>query len=826
MGSPLIEISNVSKAYGGVRALDDVSLTIEQGEVHALCGENGAGKSTLNKILAGVVQSDSGSVSLLGEDVAPRTVREAEGLGVTMIHQELVAFPHLAAPDNIFIGHEPTKLAGLMLDRARMDRESADLIARLKEEISLKTKLEDLSTAARQMVGIARALAQDCKLLIMDEPTASLSSRETEVLFQVVSDLKASGISVLYVSHRLAEVFQIADRVTVLKDGRFVSTTPISDLTQNDLIKLMVGREGGDFVYAEGHVGEPRLVVEGLSLEGSYQDVSLEVRAGEIVALAGLIGAGRSEVAQAIFGVDRATSGKVTVDGRQLSLASPEEAKRAGVALIPEDRQHQGLVLQAPISENISLASLKSISRVGLIDNRAEESIADTQIGALAIKVGSREDPAQSLSGGNQQKVLVAKWLATSPGVLIVDEPTRGVDVGAKAEIHRLIRKLADEGAAVLVISSELPEVLALADRVIVMREGRVSGELSRENANEESVLALALPEQKSDVSDTKASEPFWSRIVSQREYSILALLILAVLVVSIVNPGFRTSANIVDALLNLSPIVIAACGATFVILAKEIDISIGSMMGLVAALMGLAVSADRWGWPVWAGVVLALGAGVGIGALNGFLVGVARVPSIIVTLGMLGALRGVTEFAMGGEWVTDVPDSLRFFGTGKLLGLPVGIILAVLTVAVCSYVLAWTPFGRRVRAVGSNAHAAHLSGVSLKKVRWGVFAISGLCVAIATLIAATRVPVIESGIGRDFELLVVTCVVVGGTSIQGGRGSIFGTVVGVALLGMISTFMIFLQIGGSAYWERAIQGVVILAAVLLDYRTRRRAKA
>ncbi|MCH7903448.1 MAG: ATP-binding cassette domain-containing protein [Armatimonadetes bacterium] len=824
MGAPLAELRNVSKAYGGVRALDGVSLIIEQGEVHALCGENGAGKSTLNNVLAGVVQADSGEIIFMGELMNVKSVRDAEKLGVTMIHQELVAFPHLAAPDNIFIGREPTKLAGLLLDRARMDRESKDLIERLKEEISLTENLEDLSTAARQMIGIARALAQESKLLIMDEPTASLSTRETEVLFQVIRDLKANGISVLYVSHRLNEVFEIADRVTVLKDGRFVATSPTADLTQPELIKLMVGRDIGPHIHEETKTGEPRLVVKNLSVPGSFRDVSFEVKAGEIVALAGLVGAGRSEVVNAIFGIDHPTDGSIRIDDQELELGSPEAAKRAGVALIPEDRQHQGLVLQAPISENISLSSLNEISSVGLIDRRKEQTLADDQIKQLDIRVATTEDPAQSLSGGNQQKVLVAKWLATEPDVMILDEPTRGVDVGAKAEIHRLIKSLAADGAAVLVVSSELPEVLALADRIIVMREGRISGQLDRKEATEESILKLALPSERSEARRTQQEVSTLSRIFARREYGVLALLLLALTAVSVVNPGFLTVANFVDSLVKISPVVIAACGVTFVLLAKEIDISVGSMMGLVAAMLGLAVSAERWGWPIWAGIGLAIAVGTIIGALNGFLVAVTRVPSIIVTLAMLSVLKGVTELAMQGEWITDVPSGVRFFGTGSVAGVPVSILLALSAVAVSSFVLAWTPFGHRVRAVGSNAHAAHLSGVSLKKIRWTVFAISGLFVSIATLITATQIPVIESGIGTGFELLVITCVVVGGTSIQGGRGTIFGTVVGVALLGLTSTFLIFLKLGEAlSFWERAIQGTVILAAVLIDYRRRKK---
>ena len=502
MSEAFIQINQIAKAYGGVQALGGVSMEIARGEVHALCGENGAGKSTLIKILTGSVAPDSGRVLINGAALRTGDVRAAEAAGLAVIHQESVAFPHLSTVDNIFVGREPKRLGGLFLDRAVMKRQTRELLTRLGEADAFDPgkPVGTLSIAQRQMVGMARALSQDCRLLIMDEPTASLSARETRVLFNLIRQFKQQGVSVLYVSHRLDEIFELADRVTVFRDGKWVATEEIGGMNKEKLIQLMVGRE----LLAVDHSGRagqaPRLnarlwlEVRGLSRAGVFSDVSFQVRAGEIVGMAGLVGAGRSEVARVIFGADRADRGEVIVDGVPLRGASVREAMARGIAMVPEDRQHLGLVLQLPVGTNLSLAVLRSLTTMGLTSSSRERELVDRLIKDLGVKTASAGLAAQNLSGGNQQKLVIGKWLATKPRVLILDEPTRGVDVGAKAEVHRLVRKLADEGMATLLISSDLPEVLAMSDRILVMREGAIAGELSRAEATQEKVLALAIP--------------------------------------------------------------------------------------------------------------------------------------------------------------------------------------------------------------------------------------------------------------------------------------------------------------------------------------------
>jgi len=496
-GSPLIQIHHVSKSYGGVRALMDVSLDVLPGEIHALVGENGAGKSTLIKILSGSLEPDEGEIVVGDETLLLGDVATAESAGIAVIHQEVVVFPHLDARDNIFVGREPRRWGGLALDRAAMRRETQALLKRLGERFDATKPVAELPLAQRQMVGIARSLSRRCRLLIMDEPTASLSARETEVLFRIIRQLKADGVSILYVSHRLEEVFALSDRVTVLRDGRLVATSATRDIDQSALIKLMVGRELLAVEQSEHARFAGRdviLEVEQLSRRDAFSNVSFQVRAGEIVGMAGLIGAGRSEVAETIFGIYPPDAGDVRVDGKTLPFGSVTAANALGVALVPEDRQHLGLVLPMTVTENLTLAVLQTLAHWGLRSPRREQDVAERLMRELSVRAASADMPAQALSGGNQQKLVLGKWLAAKPRVLILDEPTRGVDVGAKAEIYRLIRHLAGQGMATLLISSELPEILALSDRILVMRSGSISGELSREEATQEKILELALP--------------------------------------------------------------------------------------------------------------------------------------------------------------------------------------------------------------------------------------------------------------------------------------------------------------------------------------------
>jgi len=498
LNSTMIELVKISKAFGGTQALRDVDLTIRTGEVHALCGENGAGKSTLIKCLAGVVSPDTGTMRVNDTDLRPGNVRASESAGIAVIHQESVVFPDMNAVDNVFVGRELRTCGGLVLDRPAMRGRTRELLQRLGEDFDVSCPLSDLTLAQRQMTAMARALSMQCHTLIMDEPTASLSERETHTLLQLVRDLRGDGISILYVSHRLEEVFEIADRVTVLRDGMLVETLDVADTDRERIIQLMVGREVEELMHRHGHAEaehEVALEVRGLGDENAFADISFSLRTGEILGLAGLVGAGRSEIARAVFGIDRYTDGDVHCFGRPLRPGRISDAIEAGIAMVPEDRQHEGLMLPMTVQENLTLTMLHSLTRGPFVDRAREKELVGKALARLMVKTESPQSVVSSLSGGNQQKVVIAKWLATEPRVLILDEPTRGIDVGAKAEIHRLIRALVSEGMAVLLISSDLPELLTVSDRIVVVREGRISGELAGTEATQERVLELALPD-------------------------------------------------------------------------------------------------------------------------------------------------------------------------------------------------------------------------------------------------------------------------------------------------------------------------------------------
>ena len=490
--TPVLALRDAAKSFGAVRAVISGTIELYGGEAHALLGENGAGKSTMVKILAGVYQADSGEVLVDGEPASLHNPAAAQEAGIAVIYQEPTLFPDLTVAENIFMGRQPL-LAGRRIDRRRMLADAAALFARLGVRLDPGRICRGLSIADQQIVEIAKALSLDARVIVMDEPTAALSATEVARLFEVVATLRAAGAAVLFISHRLEEVFEICQRVTVMRDGRHVLSRELAGLTADDLVRAMVGRQVADRAAGErGVPGEVVLSVERLTREGVFTDISLQVRAGEIVALAGLVGSGRSEVARAVFGIDRYDAGRVTVRGRELRRASPTAAMAAGVGFVPEDRRQQGLVMDMSIQQNVGLASLRRLRRAGLVRSAAERAFAADWAVRLNLKYGRLIDPVSRLSGGNQQKVVLAKWLGRAPALFIVDEPTRGIDIATKAEVHRLLVRLAREGVAILMISSELPEVLHIGDRILVMREGRLTAEFGHADVTEEKIMAAA----------------------------------------------------------------------------------------------------------------------------------------------------------------------------------------------------------------------------------------------------------------------------------------------------------------------------------------------
>lgn len=491
--APLLLVDSVTKRFPGVTALNKVSLTLQPAEVLALIGENGAGKSTLMKILAGVQMPDEGQIKVDGKPVLLDSVQTAQSHGIALIHQELNLSGNLDVGANIFLGREPRKRG--LIDKQRIRNESAELLARVGLKVSPDTLVDNLPIGQQQLVEIARALSVNARVLIMDEPTSSLSQHETERLLEVVKELRTNGVSVIYISHRLGEVKDLADRVTVFRDGENAGDLSRDEVTHDSMVRLMVGRDVSQFYPHTPHeAGAVALEVKGLEVpENPGRNLSFKVHKGEIVGVSGLVGAGRTEMLQVLFGVDSALSGSVLVNGKTVTLNSPRDAIDAGVALVPEDRKHQGIILEMAVRTNIGLAGLRRHSKPGGFLNRSQEA-SDTaeMIRRLRIKTPDENQVVQFLSGGNQQKVVLGKWLSMKPEVLLLDEPTRGIDIGAKQEIYILMEELAAQGMAILFVSSEMEEILGMSDRTIVMHEGRITGELSRDQLSEEAIMQLA----------------------------------------------------------------------------------------------------------------------------------------------------------------------------------------------------------------------------------------------------------------------------------------------------------------------------------------------
>lgn len=486
-------MKGISKSFSANKVLENVEFTILQGEVHALMGENGAGKSTLMKIMTGIYERDAGTIFLNGKEVHFKNAKEAEKAGIAVIHQELNIIPHLTVAENMFLGKELTVgKFGITRDK-EMRNKTREYLNRLGIDIDPTLEAGQLSVGQQQMIEIARAVAAKTEVLVMDEPTAALTDREIEALFKVISSLKNEGVGIVYISHRMEEIFAICDRISVLRDGQFIGVKEIANTSFDEIVKMMVGRQLGDrYPERDTKIGPERLKVEGLTSKGSFENISFTVNQGEILGVAGLMGAGRTEIMEAIFGFRPIQDGNISIDGKVMSIRNPYDAIREGIGFITEDRKSKGLVLDLSVRENFSLTNLRKISNKSIISKAEEWGFADEMIKKLRVKTSGREQTVKSLSGGNQQKVVIGKWLGINPKILILDEPTRGVDVGAKKEIYQLMNELTKQGVAIIMVSSELPEILGMSDRVLVIHEGKISAVIDKAKADQEIIMQAA----------------------------------------------------------------------------------------------------------------------------------------------------------------------------------------------------------------------------------------------------------------------------------------------------------------------------------------------
>lgn len=797
----------------------DGTLEVRPGEVHGLVGENGAGKSTLINIATGVLRADGGTMTLHGAPVSFATPRAAARAGIAVVHQEADLFPQLSLAENMLLRQGLVRNRLGLVDWRATRAKAAELVAAMGESFSVDEPAARLSVARRMMAEIAAALAEDARVLFLDEPTASLTANESERLFAQIARLKAEGVGIVYVSHRLDEVLRICDRVTVLRDGETVACKAAAEFSVDSLVAAMVGREavsGGRKAAAKP--GALRLDVANLtSAEGLFHDVSLRAHAGEIVGVYGFVGAGRSEFAQAVFGLRPVRSGTVSVDGAAADVRSARRAVASGIAYLPEDRLVQGVFRGHSVRANVSAAVLPRLSRFTLIGRRAEKTLADEAVDAMRIRAASIEQPIGALSGGNQQKAVFARWQATDPKVLLLDEPTRGVDVGAKAEIHRLIADMAERGAAVVMISSELPEIMGLSDRVVTFCGGRVTGEFDPRRDSEALIAAAAVP-QAAVAAPAPKENAVVHGLVRFREAGLLAFVAALCAMMLVLRPGeFATVQNLLDILANAALPAILAMGAMLIICAGGIDISIGSMMGLVGAVAALAAKS---GSPPLLCLAFAIAMGAMCSLANGGVALLARIHPIIVTLAGIGIYRGAMRLATGQREVEQLPAAYRALAEGDWFGLPKLVYYVVAVTLATHLILRYTLTGRRVLALGNSENAARLIGLSKTRLTLFVFAFGGALVGLAAVLHAGYYGKVQANTGEGWELRAIAAAVIGGTNILGGRGSALGTLLGAVLVALLYNMLVLLAV--PAAWSQLAIGALILGAVVFDVTLQR----
>jgi ABC-type sugar transport system ATPase subunit/ribose/xylose/arabinose/galactoside ABC-type transport system permease subunit len=854
-GAVRAALQGATKVFGGTVALADVSLELRRGEVLALLGENGAGKSTCVKLLAGVYRPDRGQVLLDERPVELGSPLEAQRHGIAVMHQHPGLFADLSVAENVFIGHLRRGPAG-GLDDALMRREAQRLLEAVGLACAPEAPLRSLRSSEQQLVEIARALSFDAGVLIMDEPTAALSLREVDRLFGVVDGLRSRGVAMMFVSHRMEEIYRVADRVAVLRDGRLVAVETAAAMSPDRAVQLMVGRPLSDMYPAlDASPGETVLEVDGLSRAGAFAEISFAVRAGEVVGLAGLVGSGRTEIARVLFGIDRLTTGKIRLNGRPIAFRSAADAMAAGVAYVSEDRIGQSLVMDFGVLNNASLTVIGRAIRAGLVSARRELALVQSHLERLRLRFRSYDQPVRTLSGGNQQKVVLSKWLATNPRLLILDEPTQGVDVQTKAEVHAMIASLARQGMAIILISSELPEIIGMSSRILVLHEGRMTAEFAGREATQERILFAATDAALSAKVTTPApavpggaaAGPAASgrapaaapaaegkttagvgrtlrRVVARREMGLVIAILAVVLPVIAVNPRMLGGSNLLALSMDAALLAIVATGQMLVLLTRNIDLSVASVIGLAAyGSASLMHSSPELG--IAAGLAVASAIGLACGVLNGLVVTVGQVPAIVVTLGTLSLYRGVNSLWAGGRQISadQVPQAWLDLTSRKLAGIPGVVIIAVATLVILAFVLRRRAVGRELYAIGSNPEGAKLIGIRVQRRVLGAFACAGMLAGFDGGLWASRYATIDARVALGFELTVIAAVVVGGVAIRGGAGTVTGVALGALTLLVIRNGLTLVRV--DPLWLQGVYGLVILVAIGIDALVVRRAE-
>ena len=831
---PVLECRGIGKEFPGVVALSDVSLEIRAGEIHAFLGQNGAGKSTLVKVLTGVYRATRGEILVDGKSVQLRDPRDAEANGIAIVHQDQPLVAQLDVTRNVFLGQEIT-LAGGVLDLSAMRKQTADALQQVGASFDADTLVGELSVAQREQAAIAAAIVRKPRILILDEPTASLSDSEAELLFGIVRALRDNGVTIIYISHYLDEVLDLVDRVTVLRDGKLVATLPVAETSRAGIVQMMVGRDIEQLYPKEQvTIGEPLLQVRGLAQGHMLRGVDLDVRRGEIFGIAGLMGAGRSELALSLIGALPRSAETVTIAGMPSNPRTPRSAKKQGFALIPEDRRHEGLVTDMTVRENLTLPELTRYSRAGIVRGGQERAAAKSLVERLRIQPPHLNQATRNLSGGNQQKIVIGRWLLGDAEVFLFDEPTTGVDVGSKVEIYRQMVELARRGAAVIFISSDFEEIAGMSDRVAVMHKGRINKLFEPGQATAESLLywasgsgdeakpasatssetvadeaASQMPTADAVASPTQVATPpsVWAR------WGTIGGMVVVLALIAVLAPQFLAPNNLFDVLKQGSVLAFIALGLTVVLIAGGFDMSAGAVSQFATNLAAGTLIAGAG-----SAAALGLGALTGLvaGAVNAALVLIFGMPAFVATLGVMFVAMGATLLYNGGQALTLANQPGFFFiGQGYVGPVPFVLLLLFATTAILHFVLKRTRLGLRMYAVGQNLVAAELRGIGRARYATASFMLGGLVLGLAGVILASYsygASALATGI--DFLISALAAAFLGSTLNKAGELNVIGTLIAALFLASLSNGLILIGISSQAL--PGIQGLVLILSIAL----------
>jgi ribose transport system ATP-binding protein len=819
-----LRLTDVRKSFGAVRALKGVTLEVRAGEVHALLGENGAGKSTLMAVAAGSLQPDEGTVEIAGDRLTTASPSAAQALGLGVVYQHPALAEDLTVVENMLLSM-PRKLRPSYSKAPAWARQALATIG--AEKIDVGSRISELTAAESQLVEIAKALALDPKVLILDEPTAALESEEVEHLFEQVRAIRERGTAIVYISHRIPEVEAIADRLTVLRDGATRGTFRVDEVDEARILELIAGREL-EAVFPEklgpDASGATVLSVKDLS-GGNFDDISLDVKEGEIVGIAGVAGNGQREFVRALAGLGHHT-GEVNVNGASVNLRNARVAQRDGVFYVSSDRQREGIFPALSVRENAVASSLQSFTNFGVVGSKEERAALAEQEKELAIKTASQEADISSLSGGNQQKVVFARAMLGRPKVLICDEPTQGVDVGARVEIYRLLRELAADGCAIIVCSSDALELVGLCDRVMVFSRGQTVAMLEQEGVTESTITGAAVTSTTERKAKAKKEERrSYGRLGRFLRGDGVAAPVLALVIVALAiftqaqNSDFLNSFNIENLLLLSTALILVGLGQLVVLLTAGVDLSVGPMMGLALVILTGFATDGKGTSGFIIGLVLAIAAGIGIGLINGGLVQFARINPVIATLATYIGVQGIALL------INPIPTGLFAAGATETLsktvaGIPIVFIACVVIAVLAEFTLRRGRLGLALRAVGSNEAAAHRMGVNVGLTRISAYCIAGTFAALAAVMLAVQIGTGDATAGQSYTLQSISAVVLGGASIYGGRGSFLGAVLGALLLTEMINAITFLELGEA--WQYWFPGAVILIAAAIFARVSR----